>query len=57
MTAVAEKPKRRRKYVQGRCDDCARFRNVTEVRFWVNDYRQKYCTDCIKMYRKVILAP
>jgi len=47
----------RRKYSEGVCSDCGWHKRVTPVTFWVNGYRQNYCADCIKMYRKAILLP
>ena len=45
----------RRKYAEGRCQDCGRYRRVTRIKFWVNGYEMLVCTDCIKPYRRVIL--
>lgn len=50
-------PKPRRKYYLGNCQDCGQYRRVTTVYFWVNGMRYVVCSECIKPYRKVILAP
>lgn len=47
----------RRKYFNGRCDDCARYRRVTRIYFWVNNMPYTMCSECIRMYRKQILDP
>lgn len=47
----------RRRYSPGRCDDCGWHRNVTRIYFWSNGYAMNVCAQCIKPYRKVILAP
>lgn len=49
--------RRRRKYALGKCNDCGWTKRVTEVTFWVNGWKQRYCAECIKPYRPVILKP
>ena len=46
----------RRRYKPGRCADCGRWRPVTLIRFWVNYYGMRVCSECIKPYRRVILT-
>lgn len=55
MEATFRRP--RRKYVQGRCDDCGRLMNVTRIYWWAGDFQMDVCRDCIKPYRDRILAP
>ena len=56
MKATTEATVPRRKYHEGRCDDCSRRdKNVTRIIFWVNGYQMTVCADCIKPYRPVIL--
>ena len=45
----------RRKYFKGRCQDCAHWRNVTRIIFWVNGMPYLVCADCIKPYRDRIM--
>lgn len=45
----------RRVYRPGTCQDCGQHKRVTLIRFWVNDYRMRVCTECIKPYRDRIL--
>lgn len=49
--------RRRRKYIPGRCQDCGHSKPITTIIFWVNAMRYRVCKDCIKPYRRVILAP
>lgn len=49
--------RRRRQYVQGRCEDCGRTKRVTTVIFWATGMRYDVCAECIKPYRRVILKP
>lgn len=45
----------RRRYKLGKCQDCGRERRVTLAVFWVNGYQQRYCSECIRMYRPVLM--
>lgn len=45
----------RRRYVEGRCQDCGWLKRVTRITFWVNGYQMNVCSECIKAYRRVIL--
>jgi hypothetical protein len=47
----------RRKYHEGHCMDCGRVKRVTVIFFWATGMRYVVCAECIKPYRKVILAP
>ena len=46
----------RRKYTEGRCEDCGWIKRVTWITFWVNAMRYRVCAACIKPYRRVILT-
>lgn len=49
--------RKRRKYSEGRCQDCGWIKRTTEIIFWVNGMRYRVCAQCIKPYRKEILKP
>lgn len=48
--------KPRRKYYAGQCQDCGWHKRVTTIYFWATGMRYVVCAECIKPYRKVILA-
>lgn len=47
----------RRKYYKATCQDCGWHKSVTTIYFWATGMKYVVCAECIKAYRKVILAP
>lgn len=45
----------RRKYDQGKCQDCGHVKRTTVIVFWVNGMRYRVCAACIRPYRGRIL--
>jgi hypothetical protein len=48
---------KRRKYVDGKCQDCGHPKRVAEIIFWATGMKYRVCSECIKPYRGVILKP
>lgn len=52
----AEAPSRkRRKYVDGRCQDCGHEKKITTIVFWATGLNYRVCGQCIKPYHGQIL--
>jgi hypothetical protein len=47
----------RRKYSDGRCEDCGHVKSTTVITFWTTGMKYRVCSECIKPYRKVIVLP
>ena len=45
----------RRKYTQGKCQDCGWTKRVTAIIFWVNGMKYTVCARCLQAYRGRIL--
>jgi len=56
-TPAAPVKRKRRKYAEGRCDDCGHIKPVTKIKFWATGMPYTVCSGCIKPYRGEILKP
>lgn len=63
MATTASAPRarqtKRRTYTTGyHCTDCGHtHKPTTEVIFWLNGMRARFCSTCVRAYRSVILKP
>ena len=48
---------KRRKYVDGKCQDCGHEKPTTTITFWATGFKYRECGVCIRAYRAVILKP
>jgi hypothetical protein len=49
--------RKRRKYSEGKCNDCGRHRPVTQVAFWATGMKYVVCGQCIKPYYQHVNMP
>ncbi len=55
--APAPVKRKRRKYAEGRCQDCGHIKPVTTVKSWATGMAYTVCGECFKPYRGEILKP
>jgi hypothetical protein len=49
------KPRWRRVYRLGKCQDCGHVKRTTVCIFWCTGYRFRFCASCLNYYRDRIL--